>query len=529
MVLLARLVEDLGRSMYEIVVPPRDPDVDVAELVIHDPYDPVEISPRSLVLAPGIDLADAVRLVESMGAAGGAALLVKPPLSLDASLVQSATRSSVALLSLPRGVAWGHAIGLLTSILTQENFGLTGEQFAGVAGGDLFAVANAIAAVVDAPITIEDRQSRLLAYSGRQDEADEARKETILGRRVPERFVNALREAGVFRRLLDDPAPIFISDIPNTSPRVAIAVRAGDEVLGSIWAAVGSQISEAQREALVDSAKLVALHMLRNRAGADVERRLRADLLATVLEGRGAIQDAAARLGLEGKAFRVLAMVVRKDREAADESWRSRLWDALALHLAAVHSHSGTALLGGVVYAVLPVDVDPDKSRVQVQRIVKSFLARSGLRSEVLVAIGGPANRLNDIARSRIEADQVLRVLRTNRSPQRIADIEETRMKSLMLRLADLVESEEGLLAGKLGQLRSHDAAHSTSYLPTLGAYLEAFGDIARAAEALHIHPNTLRYRINKLQELSGIDLADPSERLDLMLQQELLRILAQR
>lgn len=528
MVLLARLVEDLGRSMIELVVPPRDPEADVAELAIHDPYDQVEVSRGCMVLAPGTDLADAMRLVESMGASGGVALLVKPPLSLDASLAQSAARSGVALLSLARGVAWGHVVGLLTSILTQESFGLSDERFAGVSGGDLFAVANAIAAVVDAPVTIEDRQSRLLAYSLRQDEADEARRETILGRQVPERFLKALRDSGVFRRLLEDPDPIYIADIPQTTPRVAVAVRAGNEVLGSIWAAVKGPMSCTQQEALVDSAKLVALHILRNRAGADVERRLRADLLATVLEGRGAIQDAAHRLGLEGKAFRVLALSVEGKGDAR-EAELGRLWDSLALHLTAVHSHSGTALLGGVVYAVLPLDVDVERSRAQAHRTVQNFLSRSGLRSDVLVAVGGLALRLQDISGSRAEADQVLRVLRTSSGRDRVADIEDARIRSLLLRLADLVESKESLLQGRLGLLHLRDTTHNTCYVATLAAYLDLFGDISAAAERLHIHPNTLRYRVNKLQEISGLDLADPAERLDLMLQQQLLHILAER
>ena len=73
---------------------------------------------------------------------------------------------------------------------------------AGCPSGDLFAVANAVASLLDAPITIEDRNSRVLAFSGRQDEADPSRVETILGRQVPERYSRILNERGVFRELL---------------------------------------------------------------------------------------------------------------------------------------------------------------------------------------------------------------------------------------------------------------------------------------------------------------------------------------
>ena len=112
----------------------------------------------------------------------------------------------------------------------------------------------------------------MLAFSGRQDEADPSRVETILGRQVPERYSRILTERGVFRELLRSDRPVFISPIPDgqdpfSMPRVAIAVRAGDEVLGSIWVAVPGPLSEERTEALCEAAKLVALHLLRVRAG----------------------------------------------------------------------------------------------------------------------------------------------------------------------------------------------------------------------------------------------------------------------
>ena len=189
------------------------------------------------------------------------------------------------------------------------------QSLGGLPSGDLFAVANAIASLLDAPITIEDRSSRVLAFSGRQDEADPSRVETILGRQVPERYSRILTERGVFRELHRSDRPVFISPIPDgqdafSMPRVAIAVRAGDEVLGSIWAAVPGPLSEERTEALCESAKLVALHLLRVRAGADVQRRLRADLLSSALEGGTGARDALDRLGLTGQRLMVLGVAL---------------------------------------------------------------------------------------------------------------------------------------------------------------------------------------------------------------------------
>ena len=203
---------------------------------------------------------------------------------------------------------------MLRSLLAEDDVGAAEDQsLGGLPSGDLFAVANAIASLLDAPITIEDRSSRVLAFSGRQDEADPSRVETILGRQVPERYSRILTERGVFRELHRSDRPVFISPIPDgqdafSMPRVAIAVRAGDEVLGSIWAAVPGPLSEERTEALCESAKLVALHLLRVRAGADVQRRLRADLLSSALEGGTGARDALDRLGLTGQRLMILGV-----------------------------------------------------------------------------------------------------------------------------------------------------------------------------------------------------------------------------
>jgi DNA-binding PucR family transcriptional regulator len=52
----------------------------------------------------------------------------------------------------------------------------------------------------------------------------------------------------------------------------------------------------------------------------------------------------------------------------------------------------------------------------------------------------------------------------------------------------------------------------------TLRAYLDSFGDVAAAAQWLHVHPNTVRYRVRRIEEHLGSTLADPDARLLLSL-----------
>jgi DNA-binding PucR family transcriptional regulator len=52
----------------------------------------------------------------------------------------------------------------------------------------------------------------------------------------------------------------------------------------------------------------------------------------------------------------------------------------------------------------------------------------------------------------------------------------------------------------------------------TLQIYLDSFGDVAAAAAALQVHPNTVRYRVRRLEQALSTSLSDPDVRLLLSL-----------
>jgi hypothetical protein len=419
---------------------------------------------------------------------------------------------------------------MLRSLLAEGDVGVAEpEALGGLPAGDLFTLANAIAALLDAPITIEDRSSRVLAFSGRQDEADPSRVETILGRQVPERYARMLADRGVFQDLYRSDGAVYIDPLAAEGvslPRVAVAVRAGDEVLGSIWAAVHEPLSEKRTQALCDAAKLVALHLLRVRAGSDVERRLRADLLGTAVEGGVGARDALNRLGLGNQPVVVLALTVAESgpattaAEGADlVSERQRLGDAFAMHLSAVHPRSAAALVGDVVYGLVPLSGDAPDGEERGVRIARDFLERVGDRAAGVVGVGPVAQNVADLARARVAADRVLRVLRERRSGARVARLSDVYVETLMIELRDLVAARNDQPTGAVARLLAYDAEHNARLVETLRAWLDAFGDVAAAAAKVYVHPNTFRYRVRRLSEVGEIDLDDPEARFAAMLQ----------
>ncbi|MFZ0214702.1 MAG: helix-turn-helix domain-containing protein, partial [Candidatus Dormiibacterota bacterium] len=82
--------------------------------------------------------------------------------------------------------------------------------------------------------------------------------------------------------------------------------------------------------------------------------------------------------------------------------------------------------------------------------------------------------------------------------------------------LAGLPNHRLQAFAGRhLGVLAKHDQEHGQSLVATLRAYLEE-GEQQAAARRLQVHPNTLRYRLDRIRTIADLDLDDPEARLNL-------------
>lgn len=531
---LGRVLDDLGATLLDLAHGNAERGEEIGGIVIHDPVDDPVLPRHALVLGVGLqDPEQIAQLLGELGKQQTVALVVRSPVPVDGVVAAAARKSGVAVLGLTRGASWAQLAAMLRAVVAEGDVGVDGpETLGGIPSGDLFALANAVAALIDAPVTIEDRSSRVLAFSGRQDEADASRVETILGRQVPERFSRTLTERGVFRDLYRNDEPLYIPPFQIgseglTLPRVAVTVRAGDEVLGFIWVVVREPLGEERSQALRDAAKLVALHMLQIRAGADVERRLRADLVSTALEGGAGARQALNRLGLADQPVVVLALAILDaahvepsiggDTNLATE--RQRLTDALAMHLSAVHPRCAAALVGDVAYGLVPVQRERDDGEERAVRIANDFLDRVGDRVRAVIGVGPVAVSAVELARSRTSADRALRALRVGRGTQRAARLADVHVEALLLELRDLVLAKGDQPTGPVARLFAYDARHNANLVETLRAWLDAFGDVIAAAAAVYVHPNTFRYRLRRLAEVGGIDLNDPDARFAAMLQ----------
>ena len=526
---LSRVLEALGETFLELVAGHVAGADNLGGVEVYD-QTVTDLPPRAIVFGVGLhDAHDVHSLLRRLGELGAAALIVRAPVPTTATTERIVQKSGVVLLGLTRGASWSRLGGMLRTLLNETDIAQDDDTIGGLPSGDLFALANAIAALIDAPVTVEDRHLNILAFSGRQGEADASRIETILGRQVPQRFATALERAGVLDNLYSnagvvvlEPDQVDSDEVAMT--RVAVAIRAGEEVLGSIWGALDKPMNSEQQTALLEAAKVASLHLLRIRAGADVERRVAADLIASALDGGPAGPEALSKLGLLGRPLVVIALGVLHEcaelmSPSAAMASRQRIADALALHMSAVAPGSAVAQIGEVAYCILPVTGATETTLGRVTRICSDFLARTGGRIPAVIGVGPMAPEPSQLGRARAGADRALRVLMDRGRGGEVATLSDILVDALLLELGDIAAARGDQLAGPIARLAAYDTRYNSQLVHTLRCWLDSFGDVALAAALAYVHPNTFRYRLKRLTEVSGIDLTDGDQRFAAMLQ----------
>ncbi|MEU7692204.1 helix-turn-helix domain-containing protein [Microbispora hainanensis] len=502
MITLDRLVNVLGAYGVRLCGRPERRSARLRSVAMPDATDG-RVTGDVLVAVGAGSVTEAVRWAV---AAQAAVVLVRAGAETAREAAVAGESNDVAVLLVDPAVSWSHLVGVVYGLVLEGR-----ETESGRGPTDLFALADSLADAVGGAVTIEDPLSRVLAYSRSQQAGDPARLETILVRQVPERLREAFRERGVFARLTATDEPIFVEPDPShgMTGRMAVAVRAGRELLGSVWVTCGSPLTGARHTALANGARTVALHLLRSRASADLERQVESDLVVRLLEGTADAATVVSRLGLPTREMRVVAV-----RTHTSEEPHAML--LLAFEKATTGfgwSRPGrSALLGDTLYTLLP-GAGAEAAREWVAALA------AGLPPRVRVAAGiGAAAQAAELPASRREAEECLALHERDAYRAEPPAYDESWDDILLQRLRAAARAGRVPARGPVSALRRHDALHDTHYVATLRAWLEAQGDLVAAAERLGVHANTVRNRLRRMSEVTPLHLDDPRKRLAMVI-----------
>jgi PucR family transcriptional regulator, purine catabolism regulatory protein len=260
----------------------------------------------------------------------------------------------------------------------------------------------------------------------------------------------------------------------------------------------------AARSAIEQAVAFLAIELQRDLAVRESERRFAAELVDLVAAGDAQLAAATARLeafGLEPSAPLATIVCETHDTEAGLAALESLLSELGLRSVAAVKGLQIVAMVGW------------SQPAAELRDLARRICATLGDGSSV--GVGGVTDGARDLRRALIEAQQACQF--ATRGALGFAMYGEVGSHAALLALQDesvVAQFRDALLR----PLVEHDARRHTELVRTLELFLESGGAYQQTADDLHVHVNTLRLRLARVEELTGRSLSDMETRVDLFI-----------
>ncbi|MFL5737071.1 MAG: PucR family transcriptional regulator [Actinomycetota bacterium] len=255
---------------------------------------------------------------------------------------------------------------------------------------------------------------------------------------------------------------------------------------------------------------LVAIELAKARAVADAERRLQGDFFESLVRGDVSAADASrelARFGFaKGAQVQVHSFETGPDAKPELALDKELPWAAEDLF-----SRAGGGFLISPAASGAHVLLQADPQR-DLERILKSLSERLG--AEVRAGTGSVV-AVGDIARSLREARYALQVCRLEGWSS--AGFEDLGTYRLLLSMSE-PDALRAFAESLLAPLDAYDRDHGGELATSLRAFLANNARWETAAAELYVHRHTLRYRMRKVEELTGRDLSSSFDRMEFWL-----------
>ncbi len=368
-----------------------------------------------------------------------------------------------------------------------------------IEGSGLASVLGSLASAIGGSAIVQDATGRELARHPSKGGPGAAAMKALAGELATRRATGTLSAF--------DPQHASLSDKALAVP--VPGRRGGAPVAWLIVTSQSGPLGEFERLTARQGSMVVGLELMRERIVRETERRLAGDLLAEALGGRLDSDELRGRLRPFGIGADAAVLVFElEDAHAGEQVVELELADAGVGALVATTAAAGRPLLCAVIDARAG---DP----VTIAASLRSALAAT--HGQVRAAASRPAGvaslrRAFHEARCALEATS----LADGDAPE-VASHQDLGAFTLLLSLQDedaLRLYSEGLLE----PIERTEGEYGGELLRSLEAYIEHNGNWERAARQLYCHRHTLRYRIRKIEELTGRDLSRATDRIELWL-----------
>ena len=359
---------------------------------------------------------------------------------------------------------------------------------AAMTGTGLAGIAEAVHDLTGRAIVVEDRAGNVIAHAGTEGADWQARQPRAARERMIQR---ALEAGGPVREL----GRVVMIASPHDGVAGVMALIDPDGTAG-----------ESEIVALEHGATVAGMELARLRSLGETQLRLGRDLLEDLLAGidpQIAVERARA-IGCDLLQPRRVA-VVEDVGSAADED---RLFGSVRRALRDQVVGSLLTTRAGAVVVLADGDTDWEAFRAAVV---------AGLDGGCLIGVGGSCAGPADVPRSHREARLALKMGDASAGVTGITLFDDLGVFRLFAEVEE-TQSVERFVRTWLGPLIDYDARKPAELVPTLTCFLELGQAYDATSEALAIHRSTLKYRLQRIREISQQDLSDPDTRFNFQL-----------
>ena len=381
--------------------------------------------------------------------------------------------------------------------------------------------ADRISDILQCPITIEDANHRLIAYSAHDDYTDPARTSTIINRRVPEKVINSLWKQGVIPKLLSGEEPVRVETISEVGlgNRVAVSIWKNKEVLGFIWALeAGRSLSKEEMELLKKAARaaknqLLQLYIRKNKKEERVQEFFWKLLTGHITSNEEIKENFHLMQISTTPLFSVLVFRFKNDITSDIEKQVSYILKTTQQLQVLLYTVDRNELI------LLAAPKSTTGPLQELNRFIISFTTQMKERfhvNSIKGSFGGIYKDYGQIEKSYKEALTVLSIkekfLEQMKGIYGYQELGIYQFFDLLLEKKKQGEFENLTLR----KLQEYDKKHHTNLVETIEVFLDKNNNVSETAKALNIHTNTLAYRLKRISEIGEIDLENMNQKLKL-------------
>lgn len=393
-------------------------------------------------------------------------------------------------------------------------------------GERLPSLSAAIAALVDNPVLLEDRHGTILSSARPRGWPG---PEPVTLAQLAQRGRDSARLIGELFRL-DHRARLLT--IPGEDQvRLVAPVIVGNEALAVLSVPqVLRVLGDLDVLAVQGAATVVALVLMRERAILETERRLQGDLLGDILAGRFESEEDIIRrarfLGYDLLRPHVLLVAGIDDlehlarpgeREEMLQRSKQNLYDLMRASLAPKTPQRLIWASGVQVVALVEVNPDDPNPILEVARRLHSRAQHEFPGALVSVGVSQVCRSMRQVPAAYAEVKRFLKFSRAMHWCDGPVFVERLGLYRILLQYEALGPELLRFASDRLGRLQAYDQKHGGDLIACLRTYL-ASGEIKIAAQALHLHRNSVRYKLQRIEEIAGVDLNDAETRFQLQL-----------